>query len=70
MRLYKASMRMRDVTTVMKSLLWGKTAWISYGREHFLCCMSVKALANTFMIAAGRKEGTTKDLKALHVDFG
>ena len=39
-------------------------------REHFRCCMSVKTLANTTVIAGGRKEGTTKDLKVLQVDFG
>ena len=26
---------MRDVTTVMKSLPWGKTVWIFYGKEAF-----------------------------------
>ena len=29
--------------------------------------MSVKALVNTIMIAGGRKEGITKDLKVLQV---
>ena len=52
----------------MKSLQWDKIAWISYG-EYFLCCISVKALVNTSMIAGGRKEGITKDLKVLQVRF-
>ena len=39
-------------------------------REHFRCCMSVKALAKATLIAGGRKEGATKDLKVLQVDFG
>ena len=38
--------------------------------EHFHCCMLVKALSNTTMIAEGRKEGTMKDLKVLELDFG
>ena len=60
---------MCDITSVMKSLPWGKTVWVSY-REHFHCCMSDKVLANANMIAGGRKEGTTKDLKLQQVDFG
>ena len=32
-------------------------------REHFHCCMSVKALVNVTMIVGGRKESTTNDLK-------
>ena len=39
-------------------------------REHFRCCMSVKVLVNTTIIAGGRKESTTKDLKVLPVEFG
>ena len=39
-------------------------------REHFCCCMSVKVLVNTTMIAGGRKESTTKDLKTVQVEFG
>ena len=62
---------MRDVTTIMKSLPAKQHGFpMERDLEHFRCCMSVKALANTFMIAGGRKEGTAKDLKVLHVDFG
>ena len=39
-------------------------------REHFRYCMSVKALVNATMIAGGRKESTTNDLKVQQVDFG
>ena len=39
-------------------------------REHFRCNMSVKSLVNITTITGGRKEGTTKDLKVLQVDFG
>ena len=59
----------RDVTTVMKSLPWAKQYGFSMEREHFRCCMSITALVNTTMIVGGRKEGTTKDLKVLQVDF-
>ena len=39
-------------------------------REHFRCYMSVKALVNATMIAGGRNESTTNDLKLQQVDFG
>ena len=52
----------------MKSLPWGKTVWVPMEREHFHCCMSVKVLVNTNMIAGGRNESTTKDLKEQQID--
>ena len=59
---------MCDVISVMKSLPWGKTVYgLPMESEHFRCCMSVKALVNCTMIAGGRKESTTKDLKVLQV---
>ena len=39
-------------------------------RQHFHCCMSVKALVNANMIAGVQKESTMKDLKILQVDCG
>ena len=60
----------RNVTSVMKTLRWGITVWFPMEREHFHCCMSVKALVNAYMIAGGRKENTTKDLKVQQIDFG
>ena len=54
----------------------GQTVRASYAamqdteREHFRPCMSVKALLNANMIAEGRKESTTKDLKVLPEEFG
>ena len=38
-------------------------------REHFRCCISVKALINANIIAGGRKESTTKDIKVLKIEF-
>ena len=59
----------RDVTSVMKSLR-AKQHGLPMEREHFRCCMSVKALVNATMIAGGRKESTTNDLKVQQADFG
>ena len=39
-------------------------------REHFRYCMSVIAFVNATMIAGGRKESTTNDLKVQQEDFG
>ena len=57
-----------DITDVIKSLPWGKTVWVSYGKRAFHCCISVTVLVNTNMIAGGRKKSTTKDLKVQQVD--
>ena len=60
----------RDITSVMKSLPWAKQYGLPMDREHFRYCMSVKALVNATMIAGGRKESTTNDLKVQQADFG
>ena len=50
----------RDVTSVLKSLPRGKQYGLPMERER---CVSGKALISITMIAGGRTEGTTKDLK-------
>ena len=49
---------MCDVTTVMKSLPGAKQHGFPMEREHFRCCTSIKALANTFkfMMEGGHYE--------------
>ena len=64
-RSYRAATR--DITTVMKSLPWGK---IVRETEYFRPCMSVKALVIAKKVAGGRKESTTKDIKVLQVECG
>ena len=59
-----------DITSVMKSLPWGKNSKGFLLKEHFRPCISVKALVIAKRVAGGRKEGTTKDIKVLQVECG
>ena len=55
---------------VMKSLPWGKNSkGFLWKGSIFVVACPVKALVNATMIAGGRKESTTNDLKVQQVDF-